>query len=94
MKRTMATIFALALVFASSTAFANDLPYEDDGFDNGGGGSAPKTTESLPPADHDSGAETVEQDQSLFNQLHDTFEAILGNVLNIVIAVPDRRSTM
>lgn len=93
MKRTMATIFALTLAFSSSIAFANEQPYEQDGSEGGGGRPAVRT-DSEPPSDHGPDNEALEENQPIWESYFDTFEDFLGNILNIVIAVPDHRQTM
>ena len=93
MKRTMTFLFAATLALTSSMALANDQPYEDDG--STGGGGTPADVRSDSPSDSDVRyPEEFEDDKSFLEGFEDAFDSLWDGVLNIVIAVPDHRSTM
>lgn len=92
MKRTT-LLLAAALTMSASLALANEQSYEQDGSEGGGGNPADVRTDS--PTEGDVRyPEEFEDDKGFLEGLEAALRNMAGNVLNIVIAVPDHRSTL
>ena len=86
-------LLAAALTMSASLAMANPEPYEQDGSEGGGGNPADVRTDSPDGGDVRTN-EDLEQGRGMIEGLQSVLESLFDGVLNIVIAVPDHRSTL